>query len=238
VSQYAVQSVADLVSASGLAHEKAVFGTTGGSRVSAPELKQLQEQIREVAEDSGYPEPGRPSRGNFDCQCALILHKYMDICPNEASQNGVWQFLSLVVVPDVVRWRFFQESERGTNPDRFLGGPRNVLRRLWWRAYLLGEGSESAGKLMKTLGEDEITQVFDRSSLAGNAALTQSLFAEAIRLFPGATSSKRVALLRDAPKRLLRLQSFVSFELLEPSDLDGIVREILGKSVAALKLSK
>ncbi len=237
VVQYAIQPIQQLVERSGLAHEKAVFGTTGGTRINESQLKILQDGIREIASNNGYPEPGRPSRGSFDCQCAIYLFDQMAISPHEASQNGIWQFLSLVVAPDVVRWRFFQESDKGTYPERFLGGPRNVFRRLWWRAYLLGEGSQAASDFMAVLGEDEITQIFDRSSLVGNSALTQRLFTQAMLIFPGPTSPKRVALLRDAPKRLLRLQSFISFELLSAKELDSLLQEVLGKSIAALNLT-
>jgi len=92
----------------------------------------------------------------------------MEIVPADAAEPGVWAFLCCVAVPDLACWRF-----PGRTRERLLGGPRNALRRLWWRAYVLDRGSREG--LSGRLGEDETVQIMERPTLAGNPRVATTL---------------------------------------------------------------
>ena len=84
--------------------------------------------------EAGWPTPMTRLGGpQFDRQLAAELHRQMHILPADAAVEDVWSFLSLVLLPDVACWRFPDRSE-----ERLRGHFRNVFRRLWWRAYILG----------------------------------------------------------------------------------------------------
>lgn len=93
----------------------------------------------------------------------LLNDKYgMNI--RTASSAGVWRFLSVIVVPDVVRMRY------GINhPDRFWKKPKRLwLRVLWWYIYLSWQGTEEATRdVLKDNSTDEIAQLVDRCGRSG-----------------------------------------------------------------------
>lgn len=111
-------------------HPDAAPAPTGGHPVESARLLDVQTAIRAVAEAAGYP--SRLRRGSeqaFDRPCGTAIFDSMEIVTADAADEGVWTFLTLVLVPEIGPWRFPDQDE-----NRMLGKPRNVLRRLWWRA--------------------------------------------------------------------------------------------------------
>src|SRR5690606_17288623 len=124
---------------------------TGGHPAPLERLAAVQTAIRDVAVRAGYPEPlSRTRTQAFDRPCGTRLYDLMGIVPADAAEEGVWSFLTLVVVPEIGPWRF-----PGLAEERLLGRPRNVLRRTWWRAWALGPDLDSAPPGCEPLGEDE-----------------------------------------------------------------------------------
>jgi hypothetical protein len=163
------------------------------------------------------------------------MHEMMDISPSEASNPGVWAFMACVMWPDIVRWRFPGNSD-GTSRERFIGGRRNTFGRVWWRAYILRQpASERPYELLDLLGEDELVQITERPSLAGNPLLAKMV----CRTFLDATSEpsdtpQSRALLRDAMKRLRRLLPMVSFDALDDQTLKSLIDEVFRASIKSL----
>jgi hypothetical protein len=229
-------AVSSLRERSAVDHPDAIYTAVGGIRVSINELKELQAAIRSVAQGSGYPLP-QPHGGYraFDLQCARELADRVRVVPAEAAKPGVWQFLCCALVPDVVRWRFFNPTEP-TSEARFLGGVRNMLGRLWWRAYILeGESGFARGEdLLGRLSEEELVQLFERPTLAGCRPLIRSTalaFLEiAERGFP-----QRQSLIRDAQKRVMRLASVISFDGLQGNELSEVIGWVMQNSASAVQ---
>jgi len=233
--------VEDLQTQSSVRHKAAIYAPTGGNRVEELVLVHLQQQIRDIARQAGYPGSlDEQKRRVFDACSGQILHEQMDITPAEASSQGVWMFMGCVLLPDVVRWRFPGTSGE-TSIERFLGGNlglRNTFGRVWWRAHILYQSEkEQPYELLYLLGEDELVQVMERPSLAGSPLLAKQVcrsFLDATGRHPKITRSD---LLRDTMKRLRRLLSLVAFDALDSSVLAALVNEVFEESAISLSNS-
>ncbi|MEK9507678.1 DUF6339 family protein [Gemmatimonadota bacterium Y43] len=208
--------------------EDAYFPPSGGAPVGENDLVRLAAAVREAAEELGYPDDtNRQARAEFDVVGGRVLHTEMDISPAEASEEGVWTYLTCRLLPDLVAWRF------GPTPsvdDRFLTkgrGVRNTFGRLWWRWEVLGEG-DLAGRLLRGLGEDQIVQIMERPVLASARPLARAV-ARCFLSLDSAVATE--ALMRDAMKRFQRLGAFVRFEALSEAELDLLVRGALQESL-------
>ena len=215
-----------LVRVSALEHEQARFNPVGGKRVRAEDLDQLRTRLRELAEAHGFPDPVRGRTGQLDRELARLLYSEMNIVPADAGHEGVWSFLSLVLVPELPVWRF-----PGRTPERLRGMPRNALRRLWWRAHTFDVDEESP---IWNLTEDQLVQIEERPSIGGNPPLARELAAAFLEFSEGLAASLRDELLRDTMKRVVRISSVVSLYHLGIRDLRACVDEGLEASAAAL----
>lgn len=81
-----------------------------------------------------------------------------------ASTEGIWRYLSVCVVPDLIDKRYGKD-----HPDRFWKKPKRLwLRVLWWYIYLSWQGSEEAtATVLKDNSTDEILQLVDRCGRGG-----------------------------------------------------------------------
>jgi hypothetical protein len=197
-----------------------------GNRASEAKIIELQAGIREIADRHGFLGGGTEAgRAAFDFEAGTFLMERMEIVPSDAAEPTVWAFLTAVVLPDVARWRF-----PNRNAERQLGDPtRQVLRRLWWRAYIF-DGCEP---LTESLYEDELVQIMERTTIGGNPRLARALaraHIDAVPNFPGV----RTDLMRDAAKRLLRLTPVVAVEALDDAQLKAICEALVAESASAL----
>ncbi len=222
-----------------------MFAATGAPRVTTDELTVLIEGVRAVADEYGYPvTPGRDAARGFDRTLAGVYLEDGRLFPAEASSQEVWSFHALVLFPDVAYWRFRSESG-DTNKERLVGSDltRHAFGRLWWRALVLcttpdGGIDEDGLKRLDVFGEADIDQIQSRRKAYGFSpavfqALTDLWEQEAeVRL--EAKSIPRRDGLRDLLKRLLRLGAYVSFDLLEPEQLEGGLRQALDETVDGL----
>ena len=207
-----------------LEHEAVIWTAVGGSRITENTLRKLRELVYAAANESGWPDPlrGQAAINRFDSLTAILIHKNMRIIPGEAAKHDVWSFLACVVFPDLVRWRFPGGGE-GTTPERYLGGVRNMLQRLWWRAETLHDGASGKGyRLLQGLGEDELVQIMERPIIAGNGALARCLAGKLLEQSSERAGS-RMLLMREAAKRLVRQSSLVSFDSMLEQEIEDAV---------------
>jgi len=168
----------------------------------------------------------------------------MGISPNEAANLGIWTHLTCVLLPDIVRWRFFDEK---TSEERFIGSARGLRRntfgRLWWRAYLLYEPTNPKDpfSLLNYFGEDDLVQITERPSLAGSPALIKQILLSfltattALKLSGTDKNIKDRRLLRDVVKRIRRLLPIIVFEALDQNTLKNLIDELFIKSIASFQ---
>ncbi len=219
-----------------LEHPEAFYTPTGGSRAPREILGELREALLARAQEAQYPAPpGEENRLAFDIAAAIELHARMDIAPGEAAKPGLWDFLCCALGCDLVRWRFPGGPE-GTGMDRFLGGRRNTLQRLWWRSFLLHDpAGEDPYRLLRRMGEDELVQLMERPSLAGNRRLTRTVAAQFLAAAAKNPGIARRLLIREAQKRLMRLSSFALLDALDDSELVNTVTTVFSKVVQSVE---
>lgn len=218
-------------------HRRAVFLATGGTRASANHLEEIANGLTEIAERNGYP---RESKRNTkaDAEWAEFLHRQLNLTTHQASHDGMWHFFTIALVPDLVRWRWADARNEGPASDRWVTVShrgRNTFGRLWWRCAILAD-PEAADPyhLVRELGEDELVQIMERPSFAGNRTLSQAS-AEVLLEFGAANpSANRAELLREYQKRMLRLGAFLELQLLDKSTLRQLSAELFEKSLKAL----
>jgi hypothetical protein len=217
-------------------HPAAVYGPTGGDRATSGRLDQIAKSLTQIAERFGYPnEKGRNTA--VDSHWAEWLHANLETSPHEASFDSMWHFFSIVLVPDLVRWRWGAAKETVVF-DRWITmrhRGRNAFGRLWWRCEILKIlGSDTPYKLVHSLGEDELVQIMERPSFAGNRLLSRTT-AIVLTSFDNKTPKAiRSDLLRDYQKRMLRLGAFTDFQSLDESATRNLALEVMTRAYQAV----
>ena len=229
--------VQEVAARSATSHRSAFYTATGGNRVPEEHLRALQTEIRSLASSNGYPSPpSTDERRQFDSATARLLHRQMNIVPADAARPGVWQFFAVVMLPDVVRWRFPGESG-STVEERFKGGVRNTFQRLWWRAAILHvPDSDAPYALLDRLNEDEVVQIMERPLIAGHRDFTRAVATAFLDAVTAADAGRRMTLMRDVQKRVFRFSSFLAFEALNSEQTNLLAHDLIQRSRSALKL--
>ena len=230
VSQ-AGRPLGDIEQEGNVAHPDAAPAATGGHPVGPEKLLELQAQIRQVAKTAGYPRPlARDATQKFDRPCGNVLYRTMEIVPADAAEEGVWSFLSLVVVPEIGPWRF-----PGRADDRLLGRQRNVLRRVWWRAWAFGEDLDFAPPECTPLGEDEFVQVMERPSLGGDRRTARAIRDALWRAEEKGLNVARSELMREITRRLRAERSHRALAVLDNVQLARLLDDLSEVSIGHLR---
>jgi hypothetical protein len=181
--------------------------------------------------------------GAFDKACARILYEKMQLQPVEAASIGIWMYFTVILLPDIVRWRFFDPNE-ATSIERFIGSGRGLRRntfgRLWWRAHLfyLPTNQDDPYLLMSALTEDDQIQISERPSLSGNPRMAREvavgyLTAQRIIQRRGLILERRL-LLRDTLKRLSRLIPITMFDMLDENESQQVIDSIFHQALDSI----
>lgn len=223
-----ISSLRRLVAATHPAAEYSSFGTV----VPEAQITEIGLLLRTTAGHHGYPDEvrGQPLI-RFDQEVAGPLHVALPLSPWLAADEGVWAFMTLIVAPDVAVWRYRQR-----HPDRLLGGPRNVFRRLWWRAELLGDGPEDAPAVM---GEDQLVGVMERTDAIGADPRIARAFCSAVihaqRELPDVSPT---LLQREASKWITRTTPLRVLGGLDDGELREVVTEAVRAAVSGLTAAR
>lgn len=100
----------------------------------------------------------------FGLKMYVTLNSKYGMNVRSAATEGIWRYLSVCVVPDLIAKRYGQD-----HPDRFWKKPKRLwLRVLWWYIYLSWQGSEKdTYRILKDNSTDEILQLVDRCGRGG-----------------------------------------------------------------------
>ena len=100
----------------------------------------------------------------FGLKLYTLLNTKYGMNVRSASTEGVWRYLSVCVLPDLVALRYGIDQ-----PDRFWKKSKRLwLRVLWWYIYLSWQGNEDSTKaILKDNSTDEILQLVDRCGRGG-----------------------------------------------------------------------
>lgn len=197
----------------GFDHPEAAPVATGGHVADADKVASVRGAVIKVL--GRWLEPGVLPKGEvsaFDAALGSALHPALAIVPGDAAHAEVWNFLSLVVMPDVAVLRF-PDMHR----SRMLGSKRNALRRAWLRQEILGDLMQTTER---PLGEDELVGLLERTSLSRNRELVRSL----ARLVLEYRGRDRSHWARDLYKRVTFATGPRLLDALSPAELDALVR--------------
>ena len=230
IAEHAGLSLDALEDSGGHTHPAASPSATGGQPVPVDVIQRVQEEIRRVAQAAGYPQPLGGNAQRFDRPVGSSLFRTMSIVPADAADDGVWSFLTLVVVPEIGPWRFPERAE-----ERLLGRPRNVLRRTYWRAWAIGPELDEAPPGCTPLGEDESVQIMERPSLGGNRRTASALRDAIWRAELDGLSVARSELVRQMARRLRAARSHTSLDALSETQLCDLLDHVREESLTALQ---
>lgn len=215
-----------LRSTSALSHPEAAPVAVGGTPVTTAVISTVRDRVRALADSLGFPaELPRPSVSSFDGPATRILHEEMNIIPADAASEEVWNFLSLVVLPDVAVWRY-----PGRADERLLGRPRNVFRRLWWRGETIGADLID---VPRGLGEDELVGIMERPTLAANPR-TARMLAQVLVERGDEVGVARSEVMRDLAKRFLRQQAVICVDILPDAGVRAILDSCICETAASI----
>lgn len=134
-----------------------------GLRIGFEEIEKLVNQelslIEKVSITSTY---------DFDLLFGIKMYELLSneyqISERQASQDGVWMFLSIEVVPDIVfrRWKALNES-------RYYKESRRIwLKTLWWYIHLSWQGNvKNTFEILRDNTTDDLVQLVERSGSKG-----------------------------------------------------------------------
>lgn len=204
------------------------YAASGGRR--APEVSfEIGGRLRDIAKASGSST--QQNRAEFDHEAAVYLASHPAFWHGEALRNDVWAFITTIVAPDVVAWRFPDAGR-----TRFEGGVRNAFQRLWLRGRALDRGKEHPDRweAVHAFPEDAAVQVVERPSLGGRSRISRAIGEGWLEMRTDTPKSQQEEVTRSAIK-ILRLQSqIVDLQFLSDDDLATSVREAFTKARSAL----
>jgi hypothetical protein len=224
------QPLGELAELAGTSFPLVVYGATGGTKASEAHLSLIRETLMATASDHGYPRQSRPTDlVSFDRSAARALFGVSELIPAEAAVPGMWDFLAIVLLPDIVAWRF-----PGANRERWRCNDRtrHTFARLWWQAFLLAGEERTAGgmPLLDALSESDLNQIFERRSLSQNSRTTRAVAAAYLECREKYPRVSPRSVLRDVAPRLLRLRWFISMDSLSDSRLHALFARLFEES--------
>lgn len=196
---------------------------SGGTRADTVAIE-IAAELRRIAKRAGFPTSNnQAARAQFDQDAALYLGQLKDLQTGEALRDDVWAFITTVLAPDIVAWRFTDKNRDRT--ARFAGGVRNSFQRLWVRGTILdrGECHEHRWELIKQLTEDAMVQIFERASIGGNPTLAIAIAEGWLSTAGKIGRGPMEGVMRSATKILRVKNQIIDLGYLTPEELKDLV---------------
>jgi hypothetical protein len=231
------KDIDDLARAADVYHPDMQYAPTGGEPASAEHLRLIADTVRGIAKNYGYPYPSaNNARIACDRAMAATLFREMRLLPVEAAAKDIWTFFSVVVVPDVVEWRW----QAAPNPEqRWICSDitRHSIGRLWWQAFTLGTRTDDGIDLtlLEMLTESDLNQIFEKRSIGGRPALARAIARAIADPAVVPPTMPRRPVIRDVTKRIRRLLPFTLFLALDEPTLALRIDDLVRDSLNALR---
>ncbi|WP_295803310.1 DUF6339 family protein [uncultured Corynebacterium sp.] len=201
-------------------HEMAFYDAKATERASDAQLAQLRDKLMNLAVQAGFPEPlARGKVRDFDQPASDILFSEIDLLPSEAANQEIWNFLTLILLPDIAAWRY-PNSQKKPDFERWLGTDRNVFRKLWWREVTLGK------KHNTLVGEDEAVGIMERPSLSSNPNVARAIVTAFDSVYKDFPDLGRTGVMRAVMVSVRRLLPLIDFEFYSEDELAEFLKEV------------
>lgn len=155
-----------------------------GALVSPEKLMKLRTDVIADLESAGFTINAQISSvTDWDRALGESLTKNLKMSLVQENDQGVWAYLTLYVFWEFPTWRYHGRKGKGSDGEiiysakRWEGGNKNVLRKCWMRASALGPdlGTDGLSGTVEVLNEDELVNVFERTTLARNRDLLRAI---------------------------------------------------------------
>lgn len=208
-------------------HDHQYYYPTAAQFVSEEKLEGFRNSVIEMVSELGFPQSSSSDqKRTFDQEMSFLLSKELELIPAEAANPEIWNFLTLVLLPDVAKWRYPNPSNV-LDYSRWLGGHRNVFRKLWWREVTLGK------ELNSELGEDEAVGIMERPLLGGQAPVARAMASALMQMEKEFPDQPRSELMRAGAVNLRRYTPFTAFEFYSEDQIKEFVLEVFRSSSKA-----
>ena len=209
---------------------------TGGQIINDENLEKLRNNVLEKAKEYGFPSTNQKSFLEFEYEVAKILsnwsYLWIDGEPSgESFRNDFWSYLSIVIMPDIVSWRwgFPPEGEPTKSWSvRFIGGGRNAFQRIFRRILSLDRGPMHQDRygLIRELKEDDFSNILERTSLGSNSRIAIPLAEEYLAMRQrrkDMKASNQLKIYREATKDLRSYGVVQSLDLIDANNLKELI---------------
>lgn len=211
---------AELSEIAAASHASQFYYPTAAQFVTEGQLLTFREEVLEVARAFNFPGPANnDQRRSFDQKLSTMLFQDLDLTPAEAANREVWNFLTLVLFPDIAKWRYPNEARQIAYP-RWMGDDRNVIRKLWWREATLGR------ELNSRIGEDEAVGIMERPLLGGQTKVARSMVKALLTVEKEFPQVARSELFRACAVNLRRYTPFTALEFFSERETDDFVLRV------------
>lgn len=193
------------------------FPATGGRRMSESELLELRERCLSAVDDANSSQGLTTSQ--YDLRLGRVLFEQSIGSLGEFGSSKVWDFLTLVLMPDIATERFSTSSSSAV--ARFTGGNRrHVFQRLWRRWNVLGEETVA----LDVLTEDDYGALLDRRLTSERKAIAVKAADAIIR--SGKVGSSRREYTRVLMRQLVQVSGIVELGEDCPAELDAVMDHV------------
>lgn len=194
------------------------WAATGASRAPDKLIERIASDVRGLARDGGFPKEGSvPARALFDARASAYFAMTGVVPVGEALRDDVWTWLALVLLPDVCVWRF-----EGRASERFLGGRRNTLQRLWTRGRAFDRGGaagEERWTLLTVLSEDSLVQITERPSIGADPRAARAIGEAWLSVMADAEGRSREDVMRTAVRNIRAAGEVLCFASMSDAEL-------------------
>lgn len=202
-----------------ISHPNQYHAPVGGPRVPTARLEQVRQAVLEAHAKAREDHDALGTQGGriswpkrFDLTVGRALHTTLGMSRSEAAVDGVWSWLSLVLLPDIALQRWSDAPAK-----RVMGGPRNLFSVAWWPMEVLGESLDPSNP--DALGVDELVGLFERPTLSREPELARRY----TELLQARDAAGRPDISRLFAKGVRRAGSHTLWPIAEPSRLEGLL---------------
>ena len=161
-------------------------------------IRELLIQARDDIFDEWHLDTAEKLGYDFDLLFAIRLYDILGLNNNfsnrAASNDEIWRFLSIRVIPDIVHSRW------GMNEARYMTSRRIWLKNLWWYIHLSWNGdTERTYEILKNNTTDTVLQLVERPSVGYYISLYREIMLQYSCINdPGRTLFRKVLKLNTA----------------------------------------
>ncbi|SMY11419.1 hypothetical protein BJEO58_01004 [Brevibacterium jeotgali] len=193
------------------------FPPTGGRRITDEDLHRLREKC---TAELGLPWPsGVRTDDELDLRIGRVLYEESVGSAGEFGNAQVWDFLTLILLPDLALERFPREG-KGAIARLTGGNRRHVFQRLWRRWRVFGADIVQA----RELTEDDYVALLERRLTGQNRTLAVKTVREIQN--SGRSGQSRREFTRVFMRQLVQVSGLVEMGDGEPDHLDALFMHV------------